>query len=404
MAQSFNSKQYQDRIKAFGASFEKDFGAGTLRRGKKVKDYGVISTGSVELDIQLGVGGYVEGRIVEIWGPPDMGKTTLSLLACVEAQAKYPNRMVAYIDAENKVDESWADKLGVDRNRWFLYVPLTAEDVSDAVKRFLDNPDIVLVVVDSIGALISKAEQAKDADEAVVANVAKIVTRMVKFATLGCPKHGAILVIVNQPRDNIARYGSPTTTPGGWALKMASTMKLQVRASDKQPVMATVKGDKIPIGREIAIKIERNKVHPPGQTVRPFLVNVPTERYGPVGINKGEETLNWAIKLGIVSRSGNRWVQPTTGETFGKKEDLQEHLLDHPDEVEALRDLCIKLNAPAEIEESEVDLDEQQGSDDDPVSDIDSEDLADDAEDSPIPDPQPVDNEVEELQPVHMEG
>lgn len=346
----FDTKEAKNRLAKFQESFEKSFGDDTLKRGKP-QSYSVIPTGSINLDLALGVGGYIEGRIVEIWGQDDAGKTTLAFLGIAEAQRKYPKKLVAYIDVENKVDESWAEALGVNLGQWFVYTPKNAEDVADSLKKFVEDPLFSMVVVDSVGAMMGRVEQEKQAEDAVVAVTARIVTRMVKHATFFAPINGAVVLILNQVRDVIDSYGAKTTTPGGRALKHASTMKIKLSGAAKQAVMATVKGERIPIGKEVAAKVERNKVAPAGPVGMFFLKNVPTEKHGGVGIDKAIEAATVGVKLGIIPRHGNSYVEPTSGEKFVGLDKLVTALQEDPARVEAIRDLLVRLRAPAEIDE-----------------------------------------------------
>src|SRR5690606_17009642 len=155
-------------LKRFEERFSKSFGAGTLQRSAEVNPYEVISTGSLTLDYCLSVGGYVEGRLVEIWGPDGVGKTTLSLIGLAEAQRKHPDKMVAFIDMERKFDKAWAASHGVDLERLYLYSPETAEDVADALKELCNSGLVSMVVLDSVGAMIPEKEIEKGADEATM--------------------------------------------------------------------------------------------------------------------------------------------------------------------------------------------------------------------------------------------
>jgi recombination protein RecA len=340
-----DSKKMKEAVNTFRADFEKSFGEKTLRIGKAVRPYQVISTGSLTLDLATGVGGYVEGRITEMWGPGDLGKTSLSFLAAVEAQRKYPNRMVAYIDVENKVDEKFADLLGVDRSRWMLYVPRTAEDVSDSLKRFLMEPLFSMVIVDSVGAMIGRIEQEKQADEDTIAVTARIISRMTRHATCFASQNNAVVLIINQPRSMIGgRFNGVTTTPGGWVLKLASTMRFKLSATNKPPLSATIKGERIPVGREVAIKVERNKVAPAGTVANVLLKTVSTERFGPPGVDKVEEAVILGTKLGVIKRTSGHYVLPD-GEMLPSQDKLEEYIRHSPRMFERIRNDLIALSA-----------------------------------------------------------
>lgn len=327
----------------FEEEFTKSFGDGTLKKGNTFVPYEVISTGSVLLDVATGVGGYVEGRIHEIWGADDLGKSTLAFMAAAEAQKKYPDKIVAYIDPENKVDIPWAKAHGVDTDKWYLYTPSNAEDVADAVGRFAKQNFISMIVVDSIGAMIGKVEQDKQADEATVAVVAKIVTRMVKNAASLASQNGQVIILINQIRSNISAYGGPTVLPGGWALKYSTTMRFKLRGTSKQPLEDVIRGEKIPVAKEIAIEVERNKVAPKGVTAM-VLMSTVASKYGPIGIDKADEAAGVGIKSGVIHQAGPYYTMPT-GQKFQGRDAVVEYLRANPQEIEDIRKLCLAQGA-----------------------------------------------------------
>jgi recombination protein RecA len=345
------SSSLEKQAQSFMEDFEKSFGVGTLRRGIKKKKYETISTGSILLDVATGVGGYVRGRITQIWGPPDTGKTTAAFAACAEAQQANLDQMVAYIDVENKVDEEWADLWGVDRSRWFLYVPPNAEDTADAVKKFLSNPLFSMVVVDSIGAMIGRVEMEKKADEDTVAIVARICTRMVKHATSYLPQNNAVFIVINQPRANISKFGGSTELPGGWALKHCTTMSFQLRGTDKSAPAATIGGERIPVGRYTAIKVERNKIAPAGR-VAVVLFNTVAIKGTSVGIDKPDEVFQVGDKLDIITRSGANYTL-TDGTRHNGQAKTVEYLRAHSGVVEEIRRRAVAMHE-AEVIEDEV--------------------------------------------------
>lgn len=347
-------KTLSKAVELFQADFEKSFGAGKLQTGRAIQPYSIIPTGSVALDVAMGVGGYVKGRIHEIWGPDGMGKTFLCLCAVAQAQATDPNRMVAYIDVENKAADPWADALGVDRTRWMKYVPTTAEDAADAAKKFLSYDLFNMVVVDSIGAMISRAELEAQADKAKMAEVARIVTRMMGVMTAFAQERQAVVILVNQLREKIdssaavAKFKTYART-GGWKLKYSTTMGLKVGGSSKQPLMVTLKDTKHIAAREISVKIERNKVYPEGAVVNILLHTIDSD-YGKPGIDQAEEVLSLGPRLGVIGREGVKYVLPG-GKWFRGEQALREHLHAEPELVAELRQAMIALNAPPALAE-----------------------------------------------------
>jgi recombination protein RecA len=302
------------------------------------------------------VGGFVKGRIVEIWGPDGIGKTFLCLCAVRQAQLTDPDRIVAYIDAENKAADPWADALGVDRARWMKYVPTTAEDAADAAKKFLafDPPIFSMVVVDSIGALISRAELEAQADKAKMAEVARIVTRMMGVMTAFAQQRQVAVILVNQLREKIDSSGNPAVMrfkqyarTGGWKLKYSTTMGLKVGGSQKQPTFVTIKDTKHIAAREISVKVERNKVWPEGPVVNILLQTVEVDDRKP-GIDQAEEVLSLAPKLGVIGREGVKYVLPG-GQWFRGEQHLRDHLHANPELVAELRQTMVGLNAPVAL-------------------------------------------------------
>jgi recombination protein RecA len=360
-----HTKDFKDKIDSFTKDFEKSFGSQVLKVGGKIVPYETISTGSITLDLATGVGGYVIGRLHQVWAPPDLGKTTLSLMACAEAQKKFPDRMVAYIDVENKVDEEWAEAHGVDRDRWYLYKPNNAEDVADSMQRFLTNPQIALVVIDSVGAMIGRVEQEKQADEATVAIVARIVTRMVKIANSFAESNRSVVLIINQVRSNISRYGASTELPGGNALKHSTTMQFKIRGTNKPALTATVKGEKIPVAKEIAVTVERNKCAPAGVTAMILLCSVDS-KYGAVGINQADEAAKAGIKTGVIKRSG-AWYTLPNDERFNGEVSVIDYLERRPNEVAKIRKAALAAKSEVVYEEElaaddpKIEVDQETG-------------------------------------------
>jgi recombination protein RecA len=344
-------------VDLFAADFEKSFGPGKLQMGRAIKPYSIISTGSIALDVATGVGGLVKGRIHEIYGPDGMGKTFLCLCAVAQAQAAEPNKIVAYIDAENKAADPWADALGVDRARWIKFVPATAEEAADAAKKFLSWDIFSMVVVDSIGALISKAELEAPADKAKMAEVARIVTRMMGVMTCFAQERDMVVILVNQLREKIdsnaavARFKTYART-GGWKLKYSTTMGFKVGGSSKPPLMVEIKGTKHVAAREISVKIERNKVAPEGPVVNILLHTVESD-HGKPGIDQAEEALVLGPKLGVIGREGPKYILPG-GMWVRGEQALRDHLHANPLEVAELRQAMIALNAPVTITETDA--------------------------------------------------
>lgn len=348
-------------IDKFETDFKKAFG-GTLTRTGDMPPYEVISTGSLTLDHRTGVGGLVEGRLAEYWGPEGIGKTTMGLIAIAEAQKKHPDKFAAFIDMEHKLDKPWAQAHGVDLDKLYIFEPDTAEEVADAMKMLLSSGMISLVVLDSVGAMLPKKEAEKDADEATVGANPKIVTRMVKIAAVEAAKTGTVVILINQVRANLA-YGAATTTGGGFALKHATTMKFKFKRTGTDPYKVGSGENALIVGHEIAIFIERNGVAPAYRTAIVSIFNQPTDKYGPLGIDKADEAVTLGLNLDLIARGG-AWYTLPDGERVMGREKVVEAFRADPSLVEQVRREALAMAAsevvpdtepPTDVEVVEVD-------------------------------------------------
>lgn len=329
----------------FEANFEKNFGEGTLLHPEETVDnpYNVISTGSLSLDEALVVGGYVEGRIVEVYGPEGVGKSTLAMFAVAEAQKKHPDKWAGWIDVEHVWDDRWGRAHGINLSRVKPYQPNNAEDVGDAMKDMLMSGLFSIVVVDSIGALIPQKQKDKAADEATVGDTAKIVTRMVNIAISEAHNNDVTVFVINQQRANIAKFGADTTTAGGWALKYSSTMKLKMqRTGQKDPLYDIIKGEKVAVGHFVSVRVERNKVAAGYRTANMVLYHAPS-KYGPVGIDKADEAVTVGLRNGVIGQAG-AWYTLPNGERYNGREALVEGVREDPDSIVEIRRLVLEAN------------------------------------------------------------
>jgi recombination protein RecA len=324
-------------LEKFESSFAKSFGEGVLQRGAKLSPYNVISTGSLALDHAMGCGGYIRGRLTELWGPTGTSKTTLTLVGLAEAQKAVPDRLVALIDVEKTFDEDWAIAHGVDMQRLELVRPNTAEDAADAMKFLIESDLFSMVALDSIGAMLPTKEQEKDAGDAVVGAGAKVVTRMVKIATNFADTHEVAVVLVNQIRSNIGAFVGPDITrPGGHALQHCTTHVLKFRRTKESPYFLGTDDDKVQVGHQIAITVEKNKVAPPKKTAVVTFFNQFSEKYGPVGIDTAHEAFTLGKRLGSIERSGAWYTLPDTSRHNGE-DAVKAYLREHPDVRDIIR-------------------------------------------------------------------
>lgn len=321
-------------LKRFREAFAADMGAPPVS-GLRANNYEVIPTGSLAVDAALGIGGLVRGRVHEFWGPEHAGKTTLGILTAVQAQKTYPDQMVGIVDMEQTFDWAWAVNLGLDPERTMLHTPEDAEDTADAVKRFIYSGMFSLVTLDSVGGMISRAEMEKEAEDEVVAKVAKIVTRMVKIAAPAAHQNGTTVLVINQVRSIVGANGKgpDTHTSGGWALKHITTTKSQVRRGERRTIK--VRGEDVPVGYQVNLRVEKNKVAPAGRKGSFWLANQATEKYGPVGVDTLTETVELAKEWGIIE--GSTWLTLPNGERFQGIKKATEYLREHPDQVGDLR-------------------------------------------------------------------
>ena len=325
------------------AKFTKTYGEGVLDNTGKIKPYEVISTGVLSLDYSMGIGGYIEGRLYEIWGPDGIGKSTLVFQGVREAQKKHPDLMVAWIDMEHAVDKPWmvAHGVNISKDALRIITPESAEDVADQVKDCLRSGLFSFVVVDSIGAMIPEAEKEKDADQAVMANQAKIVTRMVKIAAVEAHNNSTVVIFINQVRANLG-YGADTTTGGGFALKHVTTGKLKLSRTGATPFQVKIPGEEKPvrIGHEVAVMNERNRVAPAYRRAQFVLMTTASAKYGPVGIAAVDDAASIGLKTKVIGQRGGYYDLPN-GETVQGRENVVEALRADPDLVAQVREMAL---------------------------------------------------------------
>lgn len=273
-----------------------------------------------------------------MWGPESAGKSSLALIMAAQYQKKYPDRYIAWVDMEQTFDWNWAITLGVDPSRLRLRTPENAEDTADLTKDFMESGLFSLVVLDSIGGMISRIEIEKDAGDATVGKVPQIVTRMVKICAPIAARNQTSVLVVNQVRAAIGGYGSPETTGGGWALKHVTSMKFHVKRAGGQGTRHTVKeyGNDIPVGHQIAVRVQKNKMAAEGKVALMWFHHTPTEKYGPVGLDPIPEVFDFAKRYGLLGSKGGGYYDVLGTEVRGEPEVIQ-YLRENPEKVESLR-------------------------------------------------------------------
>lgn len=297
---------------------EKNFGKGAvMRMGEKVDtQISTIPTGSLALDAAIGVGGYPRGRIIEVYGPESSGKTTVALHAVAEVQKR--GGTAAYIDAENAMDPAYAEALGVDIDSLILSQPNTGEEGLQIADTLIASGAIDILVVDSVAALVPRAEIDGEMGDSHVGLQARLMSQALRKLSGNINKTKTIALFINQIREKVGvMFGNPETTPGGRALKFYSTIRLEVRRAEQ------IKQSSDVVGNRVKIKVVKNKVAPP------FKVAEVDIMYGK-GISQSGELLDMAVEKDIVDKAGS-WYSYNDEKIGQGRENAKQYLEDHPD-------------------------------------------------------------------------
>lgn len=320
------------------AQIEKSFGKGSIMRlGENLHErVDVISTGSIALDMALGVGGVPRGRIIEIYGPESSGKTTLALHIIASAQKN--GGEAAFIDAEHALDPAYARALGVDIDNLLISQPGTGEDALAIAETLVRSGAVDVVVVDSVAALVPRSEIEGDMGESSVGVVARLMSQALRKLAGSISKTNCVVIFINQLREKIGvMYGNPETTPGGRALKYFASVRIDVRKVEALKVGSEF------VGNRTKAKIVKNKVAPPFREAEFDIM------YGE-GISKLGELIDLGVKLGLIEKGGS-WF--TMGDLrLQGRDSLKEYLRNNPDVADALeqeiRKNAVKLMSPQE--------------------------------------------------------
>lgn len=297
---------------------EKDFGKGAvMRMGEKVDtQISTIPSGSLALDAALGVGGYPRGRIIEVYGPESSGKTTVALHAVAEVQKR--GGTAAYIDAENAMDPAYAEALGVDIDSLILSQPNTGEEGLQIADTLIASGAIDILVVDSVAALVPRAEIDGDMGDSHVGLQARLMSQALRKLSGNISKTKTIAVFINQIREKVGvMFGNPETTPGGRALKFYATVRLEVRRAEQLKQGTDI------VGNRTKIKVVKNKVAPP------FKVAEVDIMYGQ-GISQEGELLDMAVEKDLISKSG-AWYGYKEERIGQGRENAKQYMADHPE-------------------------------------------------------------------------
>ena len=319
-------------LEAALSQIDRAFGKGSVMKLGS-RDLGLdtdtVSTGSLGLDIALGVGGLPRGRVIEIYGPESSGKTTLALHAVAEAQKK--GGIAAYIDAEHALDPGYAKKLGVDIDEMLISQPDTGEQALEITDTLVRSGGIDIIVIDSVAALTPKAELEGEMGDSLPGLQARLMSQALRKLTASISKSNTIVIFINQIRMKIGiMFGNPETTTGGNALKFYASVRLDIRR------IGAIKDHDEVVGNQTRVKVVKNKVAPPFKQVEFDIM------YGQ-GVSKVGELIDLGVKAGIVEKSGS-WFS-YDGERVGQGREAAKNFLTQNKDVAAKIEAAIRANA-----------------------------------------------------------
>lgn len=351
---------FQDReskLKALNLAIDridKTYGKGTVMRlgDKQVLDVETISTGSLGLDIALGVGGFPRGRIIEIYGPESSGKTTLAIHSIAECQRS--GGIAAFIDAEHAFDRNYAEGLGVDIENLLISQPDNGEQALEITENLIRSGAIDIIVIDSVAALVPRSELEGEMGDSKMGLQARLMSQAMRKLTAAIGRTGCTCIFINQLREKIGvMFGNPETTTGGNALKFYASIRLDIRRNGQ--AIKDKEGNVV--GNHVKVKVVKNKVAPPFRTAEFDIM------YGE-GISKAGEVVDMGVDFGIINKSG-AWYSYESAKIAQGRDAAKQFLLDNP---EVAREIEGKIkdkiaSAQVKITASAADDDSSYGED-----------------------------------------